>query len=174
MRKAVAGYAALVCVAVLVLTVRAAPGDAATPPPTARKIPGITATDTYPHGCVDCHLNDPEQKRDTRFRTLLSRWAQGVDPALLARAQGTMPAGTTLKGKHPPALSSLQSVPGKCLPCHGKTSRTAPPFAALMHAIHLGDGQETPFLSVFQGECTHCHKLDRKTGIWSTPSTAEK
>ena len=48
----------------------------------------------------------------------------------------------------------------------GLTSKMAPPFASLMHAIHLGGGEQSP--------CTHGHKLDSKTGSWSTPTAAEK
>ena len=170
MRRIAVFWLGLVCTAVLV---QGAPG-AASAPPAARKIPGITATDPYPHGCVDCHINDVDQERDTRFKTLLSSWAERADPALLAKAQATMPTGAVLKGKHPAVGSALQSVPAKCLPCHGKTSKTAPPFAALMHVIHLGGGADNSFLTVFQGECTHCHKLDGKTGLWNLPSAAEK
>ena len=173
MRKTIWGLG-LVCLAAVVQTAASAPESAAPSSPPARKVPGITATDPYPHGCVDCHVNDVDQKRDTRFRTLLSKWAEKVEPGLLARAQATMPPGTVLKGKHPVAVSALQSVPAKCLPCHGKTAKTAPPFGPLMHAIHLGGGEESLFLTAFQGECTYCHKLDSKTGRWSTPSATEK
>jgi len=29
-------------------------------------------------------------------------------------------------------------------------------------------------MTLFQGECTHCHKLDAMTGKWSMPSGPEK
>ncbi|HEX5042895.1 MAG TPA: hypothetical protein VFV75_08315 [Candidatus Polarisedimenticolaceae bacterium] len=170
MRRIAVFWLGLVCTAVLVQGTPGAPS----PPPPARKIPGITATDAYPHGCVDCHINYVDEQRDTRFKTLLASWSERADPALLAKAQATMPTGAALKGKHPAVGTALQSVPAKCLPCHSKTSKTAPPFAPLMHAIHLGGGADNPFLTVFQGECTHCHKLNAKTGLWSVPSAAEK
>ena len=144
------------------------------PPPAARKIPGITAEDRFPNGCVDCHLNYADMKMDTRFGTLLKAWGQKVDPKLLEKAQAAAPEGLTLKGRHPNAESSLASVPGKCLVCHGKASKMAPPFAGMIHAIHLTGGESNPFLTVFQGECTHCHKMDPATGRWRLPSAAEK
>lgn len=144
------------------------------PPPPARKIPGITAEDRFPNGCVDCHLNYVDRKMDTRFGTLLKAWGEKVDPKLLAKAQAAAPEGLTLKGRHPSALGSLAGVPGKCLACHGKASKTAPPFAGMIHAIHLTGGESNPFLTVFQGECTHCHKMDLATGRWRLPSAPEK
>lgn len=149
---------------------------ATTPPgaPAARKIPGITAEDPFPKGCVDCHVADPRAKRDPRFTSLLKEWSVKVDAALLAKAQGAAPAGVTLKGKHPAVTASLKDVPGKCLPCHGKSSKTAPAFGDLMHALHLTGGEKSAFLTVFQGECTHCHKLDAKTGRWKIPSGPAK
>jgi len=60
-------------------------------PPPARKIPGITAKDEYPNGCVDCHINYVEMKRDTRFSTLMNLWSGKVDSKLLARQKRPRP-----------------------------------------------------------------------------------
>ena len=151
----------------------AAPPEGVPPLPPARKIPGLTAPDTHPMGCVDCHIRYPERKQDTRLSTLIAGWKTKVDPKLLATAQAVSPAGTKLKGKHPPA-SATKDVPASCLRCHSPASKSAPPFAALVHAVHLTGGDKNPFLTDFQGECTLCHKLDAKTGRWKMPSGPEK
>jgi hypothetical protein len=56
----------------------------------------------------------------------------------------------TLKGKHPKVE-----------------------VARMAHPVHLTGGDENHFMTLFQGECTHCHKLDRATGAWSIPSAPE-
>jgi hypothetical protein len=160
-------------VALLLLTLPSAPlgsepaeGAPAHPPPA---IPGITAPDAFPNACVDCHLNYEQQKLDVRFATLLAAWQQGATPKLLEKARAAAP-GATLTGKHPAVAGAVSDVPRKCLVCHGKTATKAPPFAAMLHAIHLEGGAENHFLSLFGGSCTHCHKLDRKTGRLTVPS----
>jgi hypothetical protein len=142
------------------------------PPP--RAIPGITAKDEYPRPCVDCHLNYVEQKTDLRFSTLVKQWNEKVEPALLKKVTGSAPPGLTLKGKHPVAAGALRNIPAGCLPCHGSASKMAPSFARMMHAIHLTGGRDNLFLTLFQGECTHCHKLNAITGQWSLPSGPER
>jgi hypothetical protein len=142
------------------------------PPP--RAIPGITAKDQFPRACVDCHLNYPEQKMDARFSTFMKQWTQKVEPQLLAKAAASAPPGVKLKGQHPAVLGALKNIPTACLMCHGRTSTMAPPFARMLHAIHLTGGKDNHFLTVFQGECTHCHKLNAATGAWSLPSGPER
>ncbi len=141
------------------------------PPPPARAIPGINAEDPFPRGCVDCHVRLPE--KDVRLSTRMAKWTEAVEPVLLEKAKAAAP-GLALAGKHPAVPESLGDVPAACLQCHGKDSTTAPPFARMLHAIHLGGGESSHYLTLFQGECTHCHKLDLKTGVWSLPSGAEK
>jgi len=142
--------------------------------PPARKIPGMTAEDPFPRGCVDCHINMPERGQDERLSTLMSRWNDGIDPELLEKAQALMPAGVVLKGIHPKAVDSLKDIPAACLTCHDKTSKKAPPLVPLLHSIHLTGGEANHFLTIFQGECTYCHKMDRLTGSWSVPSGPEQ
>jgi cytochrome c553 len=144
------------------------------PPPPPRQIPGITADDQFPRGCVDCHLNYTEMKLDVRISTLMAQWTERVEPGLLAKAQASAPAGTTLKGRHPVVTDALGDIPARCLRCHGADATDAPAFRGMLHATHLSGGQENPFLTLFQGECTHCHKLDKATGTWSIPSGAER
>jgi hypothetical protein len=156
------------------LTMGQAQEKAAPAPPPMRKIPGVTAEDGYPHGCVDCHINYVEMKRDTRFSTLTAEWSEKVEPGLLAKAQAAAPKGLTLRGKHPAVTAALKDIPAKCLVCHSKSSKTAPPFGDMMHEIHLTGGEQNFFLTIFQGECTYCHKLDMSTGHWTIPSGPEK
>ena len=153
----------------------AQPPAGAPPMPPARKIPGLTAPDTHPGACVDCHIMYRDMNLDTRFGTMMRAWAAEVPAAIVARAKGAAPAGMALKGKHPATpAAGLKNIPGSCLACHGSGSKIAPPFNRLIHAIHLTGGDKNPFLTLFQGECTLCHKLDTKTGGWTIPSRPEK
>jgi mono/diheme cytochrome c family protein len=143
-------------------------------PPPARSIPGITAPDPFPGGCVDCHVVREDIGRDVRISTILKAWAEGVEPeAFLEKAQMAAPEGVTLKGKHPQADWAFADIPGKCMTCHAADSKTVPPLGRIMHLYHLS-GDANPYLSVFGGECTPCHKLDAKTGRWSMTSGPEK
>lgn len=142
--------------------------------PPARKIPGITTQDPFPGACVDCHINYTNMNLDTKFSSLMKIWRVKVDSALLQKAQDAAPAGMILKGKHPAKPDSFNNIPGECLTCHSKFSKTAPPFARLIHKIHLTGGEQNHFLTIFQGECTYCHKLNLTSGNWTIPSGAEK
>jgi len=160
----------LVAVAADVRLVRGEEGAA----PQARQVPGINAEDHFPRGCVDCHVNMPEKNLDVRLSTLLSEWTNKVEPELFVKVLAAVPAGVELKGRHPVVNGALQNIPAGCLTCHGKNSKLAPPFAEMMHLIHLSGGAGNHFMTLFQGECTHCHKLDAMTGKWSMPSGPEK
>lgn len=139
-------------------------------PPAARKIPGITDKDVYPRACVDCHIN--RAGMPASLSVIIKQWNTKVDPSLLAKAQAAAPKGVTLKGKH--FNAPVKDVPASCLKCHAKGSKVAPPFATMMHLIHLTGGEANSYLTTFQGECTHCHKLNETTGAWSIPSSPEK
>lgn len=147
-------------------------GPPAPPPP--RAIPGLTADDPNPNGCVDCHIvmKEPEEM-DVRISTLMAQWNEQVEPKLLAAAKAAAADPAKITGKHPKATGSLKNIPGGCLVCHGKESKSAPPFAKMLHIIHLTGGAENPYMTFFQGDCTHCHKLDPATGAWHIPSGAE-
>jgi len=141
--------------------------------PPARQIPGLTAVDQFPQGCVGCHVNLPAQGLDARLSTVLQHLSQQVPPALLAKAQAAVTSNTPLAGRHPLVPQALNDVPHACILCHQALAGRAPVFSRMVHLIHLtGDGNH--FLSHFQGECSHCHKLDRTTGIWSVPSNPEQ
>jgi cytochrome c553 len=142
--------------------------------PPVRKIPGLTIEDKFPNGCVDCHINMPDVKQDERISTLMSKWNKNVETKLLKKAQAVAQAGVALKGIHPPAPESLKDIPAACITCHSKKTGTAPPLAALLHVIHLTGGDDNHFLTIFQGECTYCHKMNVATGVWMVPNGPEK
>lgn len=153
----------------------ALPPEGGGPPlPPARQIPGINAPDPFAGGCVSCHLNFPDKRMDARISTLMKQWTEAVPPALLAKAQAATPAGVALKGKHPNVAKALGDIPKACMPCHGANAKIAPRFDRMLHALHLGGGEQSHFMTLFQGECTHCHKLNMATGEWSIPSGPER
>ena len=65
---------------------------------TTRDIPGITADDMFPLGCVNCHLNFTDRGMDKRISTSLVKWTEKVEPQLLNKAQAATPKGVTLTG----------------------------------------------------------------------------
>jgi len=48
-----------------------------------------------------------------------------------------------------------------CYICHAKRAD----MGKIMHQGHLGEGSS--FISIYGGSCTHCHKVDPKTGMVS-------
>lgn len=135
-----------------------------------RKIPGITVKDAFPQACVDCHVKRSDGT-DLRLGEMMKKWVAGADAKSIAAMQAFVPKGTVLKGKHP-AIAGLKDVPSACLKCH--KTKIAPPLPPLMHGIHLARGEKSRFVTMFQGECTHCHKLATATGVWSMPSGPQK
>ena len=134
----------------------------------------LAAADAYPQGCVSCHVVDKTTNKDQRLSTLLKEWTAGkVSPSLLAKSKAAMPAGVALKGKHPAATDSLEDIPNACLDCHDAGSKKAPPFAQLMHTVHL-TGANNSFVMHHKSDCTSCHKLNATTGGWTLPSGPEK
>lgn len=137
--------------------------------------PAAAAVDPYPNGCVDCHVVQKDKGGDQRLSVALKNWTTGkVDATLLAQSKASAPAGLVLKGKHPAADDALDDIPGACLDCHSVTSKKAPPFARLLHLVHLTGGTNNAFVTTYKSDCTTCHKLDSKTGEWSLPSGPEK
>lgn len=133
------------------------------------------AADAFPKGCVSCHTLDKTKGTDLRLSTALKQWSAGkISATLLAHSKASMPAGVTLKGKHPSAADALEDIPSACLDCHDPGSKKAPPFSQLLHLVHLTGGTKNAFVTTYKGDCMHCHKLDPKTGAWSMPSGAEQ
>lgn len=150
-----------------------AEGEPQSSPP-LRQIPGITAPDQFPRGCVDCHVNRLDLKMDVRVSTIMRQWQEKVDPTFLAKIRPFVPVSMALKGKHPTVQAEFADIPQVCLQCHGITPESAPPLGPLLHGLHLVGGEKNHFLSTFQGECSHCHKLNAETGVWSLGSGREK
>lgn len=139
----------------------------------ARGIPAATQTkDAYPHGCVDCHVDG--KNGNLRMSALMASWTTAVPAALVEKAKAASVTASKVKGKHPPMANVKTNIPQTCLTgCHKKGSAIAPPFAQLMHTVHLV-GAKNQYLATFKGECTHCHKMDQKTGAWKVASGPEK
>ena len=154
-------------------TVAAGQTPVASQAPAIRQIPGITAKDAYPNGCVDCHVVGKDG--DTRMSALMTKWTNAVPAALVEQAKAASVDPSKIKGKHPSMPNLKANVPQTCLAvCHKTGSTIAPPFGQLVHVIHLVGGSQNRFLTAYQGECTHCHKLDQKTGMWKVASGVEK
>jgi cytochrome c553 len=112
---------------------------------------------------------------DARLSTIVRGLTQQVDPKMLAKTMAAATYPSKIQGRHPPVVdTTFNDIPNACLKCHGPKFQAAPRFVRLMHLIHLVGGQENHFMTLYQGECTLCHKLDQKTGTWSIPSGAEK
>ncbi|MFQ5834507.1 MAG: cytochrome c3 family protein [bacterium] len=144
--------------------------------PKVPEIPGITVEDAKPQGCVDCHRKvSPE--RDYRLTVHAEEWTKEVPSELLKKAQAAAPPGVTMKGKHPEIGAVITTIPKDCLTCHSEqTAKTigAPPFVRLLHLIHLVGGEENHFVTNYQGQCTHCHSLNKATGEWTIKSGKEQ
>jgi cytochrome c551/c552 len=131
------------------------------------------AADASPNACVSCHVVGPD-KVDHRISTMLKAWTGGkVDADLLAKTRAAMPTGVMAKGNHPSADDALEDIPGACLDCHAPDSKKAPPFARLMHLVHL-TGAKNAFVTTYKGDRNACHKLNAKNGEWSMPGGAEQ
>lgn len=139
----------------------------------ARGTPAATqAKDAYPNGCVDCHVDG--KNGNLRMSALMASWTTAVPAALVDKAKAASVTASKIKGKHPPMANVKTNIPQTCLTgCHKKGSAIAPPFAQLMHTVHLV-GAKNQYPATFKGECTHCHKLDQKTGAWKVASGPEK
>jgi cytochrome c553 len=128
-------------------------------------IPGITVEDTMPNGCVDCHRRDGSES--SPLKLLIKEWTKEVSSELLEKAQAAAPAGVELKGKHADTVAMTNTVPKDCLVCHSEEMSKAlgaPELARLMHLIHLVGGEENEFISEYEGQCVHCHTLNKETG----------
>lgn len=152
-----------------VLFVPAALGESHVP-----EIPGLTVEDPFPRGCVDCHIDRPEEKMDVRISTQIRTWSERVDTEVLERVRTITADTVELSGRHPllPA-QSYEDIPASCMECHDGTRQGIPRMGPMLHALHLVGGQENHFLTVFGGECTYCHKFDADTGNWSILSAPE-
>ncbi len=60
--------------------------------------------------------------------------------------------------KYFPKHSSVKEDINNCYLCHGKRGD----LGKFMHRGHLAEGND--FVKTYGGSCTHCHKVDAKTG----------
>lgn len=136
--------------------------------PPLPQIPGITAKDDHPNGCADCHKVIPEYKMDVRLSTLTKAWNEkGAEPEIVNVAKASAADPNKITGKHPDISSLLKDnaeIPTVCLQCHSAKSELSPPFAKMLHLIHLSTKKENHFLLHYGGFCTNCHKVDGETG----------
>lgn len=136
-------------------------------------VAGLDNRDSFPRGCVDCHVVLPEEQRDVRISTIMKNLAERVDPRLQARLAKGATGKAGLHGRHPALLSDSLEIPAICQNCHRADSATVPPFAEMMHLIHLADSEDNHYISLFNGDCSFCHKFDPYAGTFSVPSHTE-
>jgi hypothetical protein len=110
-------------------------------------IPGITAKDAFPNGCVSCHIVTPKDG-DKRLNAVV----KGIP-------------------KHP-ALGMVKIVPNDCMKCH-KAAVKAIPFGASAHKSHYGKAEKSQFVQMFHGSCTHCHDFNATSGLMTLKSGAK-
>lgn len=108
-------------------------------------LPGITAKDEHPNGCVDCHIKIDETK-DYRLVNLPK----------------------TVKG-HPDISKIVKKLPEGCELCHNGKSK-APDLPLVLHKIHFKGGAENHFVAFYQGQCLNCHQLNMETGAMTVKS----
>ncbi len=133
-----------------------------------RSIPGITENDIFVKGCVSCHVANYEEKVDFRITTIMKEWSKtGYKQEYFNLFQQAATEGIVLKGKHEFKFNSETSIPEECNKCHGKAIKTALPLGQVIHIIHFS-GENNHFIAKYNGECTHCHKIEKVTGTWSS------
>lgn len=143
--------------------------------PPLPEIPGITVADPFPDACVDCHVDRPEEGMDVRISTQMHEWHENVDAKVMGRVRAVVRDTVELSGQHPQlSAQSYEDIPASCMDCHAGRNKGVPAMGPMLHALHLMGGRENHFLTLFGGQCTHCHKFDADTGVWSIPSRSEK
>ncbi len=122
-------------------------------------IPGITAADEKPNGCVSCHNERPDINRDFRLSTYIGEWSEGAPDEILELAKAAWPEAS-LSGKHPPVsgMVATQELPAACLSCHAETSDK--PLPSYLHLQHFVGGEENHFITSYGGFCTQCHTVN--------------
>jgi cytochrome c553 len=123
-------------------------------------IPGITAPDEKPNGCVSCHRERPDIGRDFRLSTYIHEWAtEGAEEEIMELAEAAWPEAS-LSGKHPDVSSMVatQELPTFCLTCHRDGGDK--PLYRFLHLVHFTGGEENHFITSYGGFCTQCHAVD--------------
>ncbi|MBI5708031.1 MAG: hypothetical protein HZC36_13700 [Armatimonadetes bacterium] len=112
-------------------------GSSLQTPAPSPKIPGLTAPDKFPNGCVDCHIKLPNE--DVRLNVALKTV------------------------KHHPSVAGLKTIPTDCGRCH-RDGSPAGVLKTVLHKAHFQKKAESKFVTMFQGNCLACHALDAATG----------
>jgi len=158
----------------LAVTVSPAAGDDSAAATSMGQEPSSAVSDPFPNACVDCHLSFPERGLDVRLSKILEAYREEASPKARLAAQRVASPHLRLQGRHPDVTGSMESIPEACLTCHGQNEPTAPPFAQLIHVLHLVGGEENHYVTEFQGDCRNCHKLDAAAGRLVVPSAGER
>jgi hypothetical protein len=101
-------------------------------------LPGVTVTDKYPDGCVDCHKTIGD--KDYRLKTGLVRI-----------------------GGHSEMATIVRNLPRDCMKCH-KVDSPAGYLGDIAHRDHYRNPSENDFVIVYKGDCLHCHGIDLESG----------
>ncbi|HEX2864091.1 MAG TPA: hypothetical protein VHN99_05950 [Deinococcales bacterium] len=148
------------------------------PKPAPPQIPGITATDSHPNGCVNCHQYRADLKRDYRLSTTLHEWSQkGTEADFVNIAKAVWP-NAKITGRHPDVTADLkgQDIPGACIDCHEGNDI---PLERVLHLVHLSLLPDGPaanpgaFITAYGGFCTNCHTVGASTGLVTVKSGKE-
>jgi hypothetical protein len=142
-RKKTIVLASLLAAGLLAAVIGLTAADNATTP----LLPGITAKDEHPNGCVDCHIK-VNNKQDFRLVNL----------------------PTLVKG-HPDISKIVKKLPDSCEICHNGKGKP-PKLSNVVHQVHFKGGADNHFVANYQGQCLNCHQLDLTTGVMSVKSGA--
>ncbi|MEI6387927.1 MAG: hypothetical protein WCQ50_14955 [Spirochaetota bacterium] len=139
-REIRAAFLSLLSLALLCLA-SASPAQAAASVPF---LPGIMVADEHPRGCVDCHVqgSDGQDKR-------LNKSVMAI--------------------KNHPNLSKAfkdSLIPDSCIVCHKASSKLGS-LTAIIHKVHYEGKEKSAFITLYQGACLNCHKVELSTGVMS-------
>ncbi len=143
--------------------------------PVPDKIPGVTAADPAPRGCVDCHTKDKADDPLAKLSVLMDAYNKRGAPAsvkaaaqVAIKAAGGDPAKIT--GKHPTggAMFKGQDLPKACLQCHSGDGKSIPRLDAMLYLLKYADFKDgkfvtpatTDFVKKLGGWCTACHTFE--------------
>lgn len=126
-------FSALILLAAFRITVPFAVADNNKP-----ALPGVTVTDKYPNGCVDCH----KSLGDKDYRLKMG----------LAKIEGHTEMDTIVK-----------NVPQDCMKCHKADSSTGY-LGDIVHRDHYRNPSKNVFIIVYKGDCLNCHGIDPESG----------
>jgi hypothetical protein len=131
---------ALVCAGSLALGLQ----DTTKPQDRTAKVPGVTAKDPFPQGCVSCHVKLPDG-RDVRLNNAIK----------------------LVKG-HPDIAKIVAVVPTDCKKCHFAGGEKG--LEKILHKMHYGKQEKSIYVQEFGEGCLNCHTVALKTGKMTVKS----